>query len=85
MNEKTLIELGFERHNETPFTSGSDTDWHYYTLRIGDITLISNESNVASKFNIWEVSIFDSETMNIKNGKTLKKLIEIINESTTKI
>ena len=33
--EQDLIDLGFERTDETTVSSGSAQDWHYYTLDIG--------------------------------------------------
>ena len=45
MVEETFKKLGFTINNETVESSGSDTDWHYYTLDIGDICIMSNASD----------------------------------------
>jgi hypothetical protein len=42
IKEKNLIELGFERQDETPESSGAPDNWHYYTLDIEDLCLISD-------------------------------------------
>jgi len=81
MNKQTLIDLGFERFDETPQNSGSDVAWYYYTLSIGDITLISNESDIAGKYG-WNVGMFNSETLRVTDSRSLEKLIAIIHEST---
>jgi len=81
MNKQTLIDLGFERFDETPQNSCSDVAWYYYTLSIGDITLISNESDIAGKYG-WNVGMFNSETLRVTDSRSLEKLIAIIHEST---
>jgi len=80
MKEQNLINLGFKKNTETPESSGSTTTWHYYTLQIGDITLISNASDEISKDG-WEVHIFNSNTTRIIKVNLLKKLIEILSIS----
>ena len=45
MSEQDLIELNFERFDETAQSSGSPNDWYYYTLDIGGLTFISNASD----------------------------------------
>jgi len=45
MSEQDLIELNFERFDETSESSGSPNDWYYYTLDIGGLTFISNASD----------------------------------------
>ena len=77
MKEQEIIDLKFEVQHETPESSGSDTDWHYYTLGIGDICLITNANDEAVK-DEWEASIFDFSSCVIKNIDDLKALVKII-------
>jgi hypothetical protein len=49
ITEEDLIEIGFEKQQETAESSGSTTDWHYYTLNIGDMCLISNDNEEAKE------------------------------------
>jgi len=59
ITEQDLLDFGFERINETPESSGSDSDWHYYTLDIEDFCLISNASDETTEDGDWSVYIFD--------------------------
>ena len=78
MKEQDIKDLDFEiQHIETIESSGSEKDWYYYTLDIGDICLITNDSEVAVKDG-WGVSIFDFPSCVIKNIDDLKTLINII-------
>ena len=77
MKEQEIQDLGFEIQRETIESSGSDTDWYYYTLDIGDICLITNSNDEVVK-DEWEVSIFDFSSCVIKNIDDLKALVSII-------
>jgi hypothetical protein len=77
MKEQEIKDLGFEIQRETIESSGYDTDWHYYTLDIGDICLITNSNDEVVK-DEWEVSIFDFSSCVIKNIDDLKALVSII-------
>jgi hypothetical protein len=77
MTEQTFIDLGFERNNETAENSGTDFDWHYYTLDIGDLCLISNASDEAEEEGWW-VEVFDSYSVRIKGSGDLEELIKIL-------
>ena len=81
MKEQEIIDLGFEMQNETVENSGADTDWHYYTMDIGDICLITNASDEAAEHG-WEVSIFDFPSCVIKGLGDLEDLIKIIKDNT---
>tara|TARA_R110000803_G_scaffold66220_1_gene127545 strand:- start:276 stop:524 length:249 start_codon:yes stop_codon:yes gene_type:complete len=81
MTEQTFIDLGFEIYRETRYSSGMDYDWHYYTLDIGDICLITNSNDEAVKDG-WEVSIFDFPSCVIKGSGDLEDLIRIIKTNT---
>lgn len=45
MKEEIFLELGFEKTVVTAEESGAPTDWHYYTLDIGDLCLITSSSD----------------------------------------
>jgi len=79
MKEKDLIELGFKRQNETPENSGFDYDWHYYTLDIEDLCLISDDSDVVEDNN-WKVYIFDYDGFQFTEVEKLKSFIDLLNE-----
>jgi len=81
MTEQTFIDLGFEKNQETRESSGTDFDWHYYTLDIGDICLISNSNDEAEKEGWW-CSIFDSDTCVIKGAGDLEDIIRILKNNT---
>tara|TARA_B110000285_G_scaffold84100_1_gene96574 strand:+ start:185 stop:442 length:258 start_codon:yes stop_codon:yes gene_type:complete len=81
MTEQTLKDLGFRMQHETTESSGLDYDWYYYTLDIGDISLITNANDEAGEDN-WEVSIFDFPSCVIKRRIDLEDLIEIIQINT---
>ena len=79
IKEKDLIELGFERKDNTPESSGEPNNWHYYTLDIGDLCLISDDSD-AVKDNNWKVYIFDYDGFQITELEKLKSFIDVLNE-----
>jgi hypothetical protein len=81
MSEQEIIDLGFEIQHQTTESSGSDYDWHYYTLDIGDICLITNADDEAVE-NDWDVSIFDFQSCVIKDSKDLIDLIKIFKANT---
>ena len=76
MKEQAIKDLGFEIQHETIENSGSEKDWYYYTLDIGDICLITNSNDEAVEEG-WEVSIFDFPSCVIKSPFDLKALISI--------
>ena len=53
MREKDLIQLGFERQD-----AGTDNDFHYYTLDVEDLCLITNASDEVEDHE-WKVEIFN--------------------------
>jgi hypothetical protein len=81
MTEQTFIDLGFKRNFITIEESGHDNDFHYYTLDIGDICLITNANDEAEQ-NGWECSVFDSMTLKIKGAGDLENLIYILKNNT---
>lgn len=81
MVEEAFKKLGFIINNETAESSGSETDWHYYTLDIGDICLISNASDETEDDN-WYVTIFDTVSLRFTDENELSNLIEILVRNT---
>jgi hypothetical protein len=77
MTEQTFIDLNFVRNDVSKEESGCDFDYHYYTIDIGDICLISNANDEAEKEGWW-VSIFNSNTCLIKGAGDLETLIRIL-------
>jgi hypothetical protein len=76
ITEENLINLGFERINQTPELSGSDYDWYYYVLDIGKFALISNANDEATN-NSWGVNLFDYDYV-ITNMNDLTDLINVL-------
>jgi hypothetical protein len=81
MTEEIFTELNFKRNDVTPQQSGHDKHFYYYTLTIGDVTIISNENDDADE-NGWFATIFDSNTLKIRGGGDLKELVNIITLNT---
>ncbi len=79
IKEKDLIELGFKRKDNTPESSGAPNNWHYYTLDIGDLCLISDDSDVVEDNN-WKVYIFDYNGFEFTELEKLKLFIDVLNE-----
>ena len=48
MKEEIFIELGFEKTIVTAEESGSPKDWYYYSLDIGNLSLLTSASNEIS-------------------------------------
>jgi hypothetical protein len=76
MTEEIFKELEFERIEVLEEESGTNP-FHYYTLDIGDICLISNASDEAEKEG-WHCSIFDSMTLQIRGEGDLRTLVDIL-------
>lgn len=83
MKRKHLIKLGFIEEIITPEITGYNYTFVYFTLDIGDVTLITNEyeyteENDNIKSFKFIVSIFDSETNKITNKKDIVDLVGIL-------
>ena len=77
ITEQDLIDLGFEKKSETVESSGSENDWHYYTLDIGDMCLITNDNEDAEK-DQWAVYIFDNLEIVFRNSEDLVQLVHLL-------
>jgi hypothetical protein len=74
ITEEDLLGLGFEKQDET---AGSKNDWHYYTLDIGDICLITND-NEDAETNGWFVYIFDYSNVRFQDLQELTILVRLL-------
>jgi len=84
ITEENLIELGFIKNSETAESFGSAKDWHYYTLDISDLCLISKDSDEAEEDGSWDVSLFNYDATGITDPSDLTELIRILNKITNK-
>jgi AICAR transformylase/IMP cyclohydrolase PurH len=66
MREQDLIDLGFERFDETMESSGAPQDWCYYSLDLGGITFISNASDEWDEVGI-SVQIMETDILFIES------------------
>lgn len=66
MREQDLIDLGFERFDETMESSGAPQDWYYYSLDLGGITFISNASDEWDEVGI-SVQIMETDILFIES------------------
>ena len=80
ITETNLLEFGFKKHCETPESSGEDHDWHYYTLDMGDICLISSANDELNENNSWTVRLFDYNSIMITDNHKLGNLIQAIKQ-----
>jgi hypothetical protein len=82
ITEKDLIELGFERNDETAENSGTPCDWHYYTLEIGigiyNKFCLSSNSNDEVGDDGWKVYLFNNNSFEFTERYQLEKLIETL-------
>ena len=79
MKEEILIELGFEK-NEVSEEESGNYPFYYYTMEFGDLTLISNADDEATKSS-WLVEIFDYQSLQFTNEEDLKNLVDIFKRS----
>ena len=83
IKEKDLIELGFERQDNTPESSGAPNNWHYYTLDIKDLSLISDDSDEV-KDNNWKVYMFNYDGFELTELGKLKSFIDVLKSAVKK-
>jgi hypothetical protein len=79
MKEELLNELGFEK-NEVSEEESGNYPFYYYTMEFGDLTLISNADDEATKSS-WLVEIFDYQSLQFTNEEDLKNLVDIFKRS----
>lgn len=84
ITEQDLLEFGFERHDETPESTGDDHEWHYYTLDIEDFCFITNSSDEVEDGN-WKVYIFDYDGFEFNQVGQVASIINILKENIKKV
>jgi len=77
MKENIFIELGFEKPIVTAEESGSPNDWHYYSLDIGNLCLLTSSSDEIVDGN-WYCYFFESDDFKIDNEEDLRDLVRIL-------
>jgi hypothetical protein len=82
ITEENLIDLGFNKISQTAEATGAKKDWHYYTLDIGDMCLITNDNEDAEK-DEWAVHIFDNVSVVFRNIKDLAQLVRLLQSNQT--
>lgn len=80
--EQDLIDLGFERTDETTVSSGSAQDWYYYTWQIGideynNFCLISSASDEVQNGE-WKVYIFNNDSFVFRSKDQLEAFINLL-------
>jgi hypothetical protein len=76
MTEQDLVELGFNRFDESAEVSGTSEDWYYYSFDIGGLNFISNASDEWDVDGIW-VELMDTD-FKFKGSGDLWVLREIL-------
>jgi hypothetical protein len=77
ITEQDLLQLGFERKDQTAERTGSENDWHYYTLYIADVCLITNDNEDAD-INGWYVELFDKEGVKFETNEDTAQLVHLL-------
>lgn len=75
MTEQQIQQLGFERNTVGQDITIGDA-FHYYTLKIGDIVLISSDSLESEER--WSLYIFDFVSFELTDFDTARQFIDII-------
>jgi hypothetical protein len=81
ITEADLVEFGFIKNSETAEATGYDNDWHYYTLDIGDVCLITNSSDELIEEGSWTVHLFNHESIAITSKTKLWDLVYAIRQA----
>ena len=75
ITEADLVEFGFIKNSETAEATGYDNDWHYYTLDIGDVCLITSSNDELTEEGGWTVYLFNHESIVITSKTKLWDLV----------
>jgi len=75
ITEADLLEFGFIKNSETAEATGYENDWHYYTLDIGDVCLITNSSDELTEDGGWTVNLYDYESIRVTDKVKLRDLV----------
>lgn len=77
ITEEDLLELGFKKQQEIGDPSIDIDDWHYYTLNIADVCLITNDNEDAEKDG-WQVYLFDDMGIKFTTTEDLVQLVHLL-------
>jgi hypothetical protein len=77
MKEEVFIELGFEKIIVPPEQSGSPNDWYYYSLDIGNLSLLTSASDEIVDGN-WYCYFVESDDFKMDNEADLRDLVRIL-------
>lgn len=77
MNEKIFTQLGFNKEIVSKEESGGKNGYYYYSIDIGEITLLSCTNDEVEK-GLWFCNIMDYDSIVIKSEKDLVSLINIL-------
>jgi len=77
MKEEVFIELGFEKIIVTAEQSGSPNDWYYYSLDIGNLSLLTSASDEIVDGN-WYCYFVESDDFKMDNEADLRDLVRIL-------
>lgn len=81
MTEQDLIDLGFDRVDETAEKTGYPRDWYYYTYDFTrGLSLISCDNEEAEKSG-WHIELFQESKIRFTNTHDVQELIKIINKA----
>jgi hypothetical protein len=77
MTEEIFQSLGFTRLDQTAEQTGAPSDWHYYSLEVGPVCLLSCASDEL-KEGKWFCVIFEGEDMPITEEKDLIDFVKVL-------
>lgn len=77
MKEKVFTQLGFNKEIVTKEESGGKSGYYYYSIDIGDLTLLSCANDELDKGE-WYCKILAYNSIVIKSEKHLVSLIETL-------
>lgn len=77
MKEEVFIELGFEKIIVTAEQSGSPNDWYYYSLDIGNLSLLTSASDEIVDGS-WYCYFVESDDFKMDNEDDLRDLVRIL-------
>lgn len=77
MKEEVFIELGFEKIIVTAEQSGSPNDWYYYSLDIGNLSLLTSASDEIVGGS-WYCYFVESDDFKMDNEDDLRDLVRIL-------
>lgn len=78
MTEKELKSLGFKKEKVSAEEAGSPKGYYYYSLKIGDIELITNENDTVKDEEDWAIHFLESNTFETKYFAVAEDLVEIL-------